>query len=302
MGEFDRYRGGSEKMYPSTYFGIFPPFPRDDRGFVAMSFDRQFDARWTNVIDPAIRAVSIGMDGPPLQPHRVDLRVVSDSILTEILDGIGRCRVFVADITSIGSIDGRAVRNANVLYEVGLAHAVRLPEEVILFRSDEQPLDFDITNVRVHRYDPDGSPEFARQLVTTTIFQSLREVDQKKSLMVRLAAETLDFDSWRLLLETYDTRIIRPPRHNSTGEVLDGIPVTRAIERLLEVGALRTVMGKEMRREVLGKPLEELVVYRITEMGDALAKYGRQQMGLSVPAPGDLAKVWKEWTSKRKRS
>ncbi len=119
-----------------------------------MSFDPSFDARWPHVLAPAVRAVLV--NDRPLDPHRVDLRRVSDSILTEILDGIARCRVFLADLTSFGEINGRAVRNANVMYEVGLAHAVRQPEEVLLFRSDDLDLLFDITNVRVHRYDPDG--------------------------------------------------------------------------------------------------------------------------------------------------
>lgn len=266
-------------MYPSTYFGLFPPFPRDDRAFVAISFDKQFDARWTNVIDPAIRAVPNGTDGPSLQPHRVDLRKVSDSVLTEILDGIGRCRVFVADITSIGTIDGRAVRNANVLYEVGLAHAVRLPEEVILFRSDDQPLNFDIANVRVHPYDPDGSPESARQLVTETIVQSLREVDQKKSLAVRRAAESLDFHSWDLLIEARGKGVVRQPRRDSMGAILGGLSSSDAMVRLLDIGALRTEINK-VTPEVLDHPLEQLVVYRITEMGNALLEYGAKQMGL----------------------
>jgi hypothetical protein len=75
---------------------MFPAFPRDHRVFVAMSFAEEFTARWENVIVPAVR--SIELDGSRLDPHRVDLRKVSDSVLTEILDGIARCRFFVADI------------------------------------------------------------------------------------------------------------------------------------------------------------------------------------------------------------
>jgi hypothetical protein len=131
-------------MYPAIFFGLFPPFPRDDRVFVAMSFDSRFDRRWNEVIVPAVRRICVrtGATETRLEPHRVDLRTASDSILTEILDGIGRCRAVVADITSIGHIEGRPVRNANVLYEVGLAHASRLPEEVIIFRSDRDALLF----------------------------------------------------------------------------------------------------------------------------------------------------------------
>jgi hypothetical protein len=113
-------------MYPANYFGLFPPFPREDKVFIAMSFDQRFEDRWTRVIGPAIR--NIRVNDVPLEPHRVDIRQISDSILTEILAGITNHRAIFADVTSLGSIDGRPLRNGNVMYEVGLAHALRLPE------------------------------------------------------------------------------------------------------------------------------------------------------------------------------
>src|SRR5438128_2587799 len=109
------------EMYPHTYMSLFPPFPKDNRVFVAMSFDSRFQPRWEKVLVPAIRLVE--RDDMSLEPHRVDLRKASDSVLTEILEGITRCRFFLADISVIGEIDGKPIRNANVLYEVGLAHA-----------------------------------------------------------------------------------------------------------------------------------------------------------------------------------
>jgi hypothetical protein len=154
-----------------------------------MSFEQRFNARWENVIVPAIKAVKFS--DRPLEPTRANLRITGDSILTEILESISRCRLFIADITTIGEIDGKPSRNANVFYEVGLAHASRLPEEVLLFRSDSRELLFDIANIRVHKYDPDGSPEAARKVVTDTIDESLREIDHKKRLAVKHAAESL---------------------------------------------------------------------------------------------------------------
>jgi len=119
-------------MYPAHFYGLFPAFPRNKTVFVAMSFDQQFDRRWTEVIEPAIQDIVI--DGTPLKAIRVNSRIVGDSILTEILSGIGTAQVILADISSIGTLDDRPVRNGNVMYEIGLAHATRLPEEVLLFR------------------------------------------------------------------------------------------------------------------------------------------------------------------------
>ena len=212
-------------------FGLFPPFPKDERAFVAMSFDPEFDARWKDVLTPAIRAVRV--TDVPLEPHRVDLRKAGDSILTEILDGISRCRVFLADITAVAEIHGCSVRNANVMYEVGMAHAVRVAEEVILFRSDDRDLIFDVANVRVHRYDPDGAPEAAREFVTDTILQCLREIDLKKALAVRQAAECLDYYSWMFLIKAASGKRLG---HKDNVNTWEG----RAISKLLDVGALRS--------------------------------------------------------------
>jgi hypothetical protein len=196
-------------VYPNTYLNLFPAFPRDHRVFVAMSFLPRFDARWEQVLAPAVRRVQL--NGTALEPHRVDLRKASDSVLTEILEGISRCRFFLADITVVGELDGRPVRNASVLYEVGLAHATRLPEEVALLRSDSKELLFDVMNVRVLEYDPDQNPEAARSIVADAIVQSLRELDLKKSLTVRRAAESLDVHSWFLLLEAASVGVIHHP-------------------------------------------------------------------------------------------
>lgn len=176
-------------MYPSSYFSLIPAFPRNARAFVAMSFDPRFDARWNKVLIPALGALL--HDEVPVQPFRIDLSRTSDAILTEILAAIGDSLVIVADITSTAELDGRAVRNANVLYEVGIAHAVRVPEEVVLLRSDQLRLDFDIAGVRVHSYDPDGDPDGATNFVTETVKASLTALSARKRTVLRVAAERL---------------------------------------------------------------------------------------------------------------
>jgi len=117
-----------------------------------MSFDAQFEARWRRVLSPGLGHLM--HNGVQVEPFRVDLSKASDAILGEILEAIGDSLVVVADTTATAELNGRAVRNPNVLYEVGIGHAVRLPEEVVLLRSDDLRLDFDIAGVRVHSYDP----------------------------------------------------------------------------------------------------------------------------------------------------
>ena len=83
-------------MYPLNLFTLFPPFPRNNRVFVAMSFNEAFRKRWDDVIGPAVG--SVRLNGIPLEPHRADMRKVSDSILTEILTEISECRLILADV------------------------------------------------------------------------------------------------------------------------------------------------------------------------------------------------------------
>lgn len=119
-------------MYPQTYLSLFPAFPRSSQAFVAMSLADSFLPRWERVLRPALGRIS--SHGVPLVPFRVDISKSSDAILTEILQAISDSTVIVADLTAVGSLGDRPVRNSNVLYEVGLAHACRRPEEVVLFR------------------------------------------------------------------------------------------------------------------------------------------------------------------------
>ena len=170
-------------MYPANYVQLFPAFPRNPRVFVAMSFAPEFERRWEGVIAPAIRRVK--QDGVLLEPHRVDTRVVSDSILTEILDGITHDSFILADISTLHGNAASGQRNPNVMYEVGIAHALRLPEEVLLFRSDEAPLLFDVANIRVNRFDPDHDPEKAMDDVTRALVNAGNEVNLQRLATVK---------------------------------------------------------------------------------------------------------------------
>ena len=116
-------------MYPLNFFNLFPPFPRENTIFVAMDFDNRFDNRWEKVIKPAIENTT--HEEKPLKSYRVDMGKGSDSILTEILLGISRCQLFFADLTTMGYLEKKAIRNGNVMYKIGIVQAVRLPEEQI---------------------------------------------------------------------------------------------------------------------------------------------------------------------------
>jgi hypothetical protein len=270
-------------LYPAQFFHLFPAFPRSDTTFVAMSFHDAFAARWKSVLAPAIKLVNV--NGSRLTPVRVDARKVSDSILTEILDGIGRSRVVVADITA-QELGGTSVRNGNVMYEVGLAHATRLPEEVLLFRSDDARLLFDVAQIRVNRYDPDGNPETARQQVADSIVAALRELELRRHRAVEQAASQLDYPSWMLLVEAQQGDGIAHPTRATMGQVLGAIERADAIARLLDLGAIEArfveVTVAALGIDGPGSP-GDIMKYRATPFGHALAQYGFHALGLAKP-------------------
>lgn len=236
-----------------------------------MSFDSRFVPRWENVIKPAIQSISIR--DMQLNPLRVDARVVGDSILTEILQGIGLAQVVFADITSIGSLDGRPTRNGNVMYEVGIAHAVRLPEEVLLFRSDNDSLLFDTANVRVNSYNPDENPEESKHAVAEAIRQALREVDLRRHLAVRAAADALDYPSFELLAECKAAADLMHPKRKTMGDTLAAISRESAIQRLLMSGLLRAkpyLPSEADLQTFMDGPASSIIRYEITGFGAAV--------------------------------
>ena len=78
-------------MYPANFFGLFPPFPKEETVFVAMSFADEFRPRYENVIAPGITEMGF-------EPAIVNAREISDSIITEILTGISNSRLVFADV------------------------------------------------------------------------------------------------------------------------------------------------------------------------------------------------------------
>lgn len=265
-------------MYPHHYLGLFPPFPREHKIFVAMSFAPQFRSRWEKVISPAIRSVRV--DDRPQQPHRVDASQISDSILTEILGGISNDRLIIADLTTIGSVAGEAVRNGNVMYEVGLAHAVRLPEEVLLFRSDSDNIPFDIANVRVNHYEPDGDPGSAKSQVSEAIVKAIREIDLKRHIAVKKAVQSLDFLGWSVLAQACTKGGVRHFETGTVAKSLTNNPRNATIARLLELGALATDWTTSIEetgggeRRIDATPSDDkFFIYKPTAFGMALYRH-----------------------------
>lgn len=231
-----------------------------------MSFDPRFEHRWKTVIAPGALAAG-------LQAFRVDVPKASSSIPTDILRGIAQSRLVLADLTPL---DGH--RNGNVMYEVGIAHASRQPEEVLLFRSDTDHLLFDVATIRVNLYEPDRDPEAARGAVTEAIRWALSEVDTLRALAVQSAAAALDHPTTVILMQCHSEGGLKPLKVVTAGEALSATRWAPALSRLLELGLIQTDWREMTTEEAASSHpwtqiAENLARYRLTPFGAAVAKY-----------------------------
>jgi DNA-binding transcriptional ArsR family regulator len=177
-------------------------------------------------------------------------------------------------------------RNANVLYEVGLAHAVRQPQEVLLFRSDRDRLLFDLSTVRVNAYDPDRDPMAARRVVGEAVDTALKEVDLRRSLAVERAASALDLTSLEMLLTAKLPDGYQHPELDTVGQVLSTIGELQSLSRLLDAGLVRVEYldfpSKGKGYEQLRKVARERARYRATPLGRATIEEAMHRLGDSV--------------------
>jgi hypothetical protein len=238
-----------------------------------MSFDTKFDNRWKNVIEPAIKEVG-------LYPYRVDQKTISDSIITEIITGISKCRLFFADVTTLAHCEDRVFRNENVLYEVGIAHSRRLPEEVVLFRSDDDRLLFDLANIRVNPYNPDEKPTESKKLVKEALYSAIKEIDLQKHHSIKYAVESLTYDGVQFILDlAINDNKLKLYRIKSTILASGGLAMRSvSIQHLISLGVL-SIKYPELESGVL-KPDDKKYEYTLTSFGKIVAEVVADKYGL----------------------
>ena len=120
--------------------------------FVIMPFSAGFERIFTDLIRPAL---------PGYEVIRADSRLHQQNILRSVVEGIHAADLVIADVTGT---------NANVMYELGAAHALRKP--AVMMSQSIDGLPFDLRSYLVQAYDSDG-PQ-AQAFLTR-----LREIGEK---------------------------------------------------------------------------------------------------------------------------
>jgi hypothetical protein len=257
-----------------------------------MQFSRM-EERWEKVIQPAIRRIEL--NSQPLEPFRVDNRQVSDSILTDILAGISQSVLVFADITALDELNKTPIRNANVLYELGLAHAVRLPEEVVIFRSDSHPMLFDLATIRVNSYAPESDPETSIEKLSNALINAIKESDGRSRHVVKSLVGRLDVRAMRILIAANSGEAVHEPEQITAGQALGLLATRQAIHRLLEHGLIYAELVNWTQEALLAadpNATKLTASYRITPLGKAVAVECISQWGFDQPNVREtLAKI-----------
>ena len=250
-------------MHPNTYLQALWRSETKPQVFVAMSFEQRFSRRFEDVIKPSIEAELL--DGQKLAAYRVDNSLTGDSILTDIVDGIAHSALFLADVSVIdeGRFAELPIRNGNVMYEVGLALACRLPSEVLLIRDDRKKFLFDVSTI------PHITIDFSdNELAIKTLRAALldRLTESRKLFDARVMIALKGFTPYELEILEYLSKLA-PNEAADYSVAISGanqlnIPTERAISALLLKGCIEASMRSE----------NGAIYYAATHFGRKVAK------------------------------
>lgn len=135
-----------------------------DTCFVMMPFGEWMDTYYREVFVPAIKEAG-------LEPVRADELFSTGSVIEQIWEQIARAKVLLADLTG---------KNANVFYELGLAHAAQKPVVFTTGNLDDVP--FDLRHLRVAAYDV-RDPAWGEKLkATLAVYLKAAKADPTKSV------------------------------------------------------------------------------------------------------------------------
>jgi hypothetical protein len=258
-------------MYPKVYIDLFRPFERAVEVFVAMPFSSEFETRWKDIFEPAIVACN-------LKPYRTKEVLVSDSIPINILEGISRAKLLLFDISN----EKEDRPNSNVMYELGIAHAIRLPEEVIILRDDlSESSPFDIRHLRWNAFSTQNAKK-SQNTVKRLIKNAEKQIDLTRDIMVRSVCSSLDIDMFSFLevvrgnVNTgFDLCPFDPDRKGLYGLVHKDCSeedLRRIARDLINLKIIKSAMPIPLSKKIYGVQPE----YYFTEFGKAILAVTRK--------------------------
>jgi hypothetical protein len=242
-----------------------PAKAKKEKCFVIMPFGGYFDTYYDDVYIPAIEAAG-------LEPRRADDIFRPSPIINDIWELTKEAKIILADLSK---------RNANVFYELGMAHALSKP--AILVTESLADVPFDLQSLRVLVYNKD-EPDWGTDL-SERIEKAIKEVlasPQSSVLPTFLSSKDThsvsqiskrDIDIIRLRQEVAALRSeFLEPRSSRERARIDigpveakdrirsyldrGMPIDMIIERVSRFGPPRLWVQREVEKAVASRKVE----------------------------------------------
>jgi hypothetical protein len=162
-------------IYPADFFGSKATARMMGYCFVLIPFKEEMREVYEIVRD--------ALEAPPwnFTCRRADDFMRGGHILTTVLQGIADSEIIIADLTGL---------NGNVLYELGIAHMAKRPEEMLLLTQDLRSIPFDLQSFRAIEYTQ--SIQGGRKL-QEDLHRALREITKPVHPFVLKTGETYRF-------------------------------------------------------------------------------------------------------------
>jgi hypothetical protein len=135
--------------------------------FVLMPDELKTNRIYDSIIKPVVESRGLTCD------RAEDLKT-NNAIIQDIVEGIYKARFLIADITDY---------NINVIYEIGVAHAMKKEVIMIYEISEHEPdFPFDIKHIRALGYpsDPSGGMKLQKDLESTIDYVMTKTISQAR--------------------------------------------------------------------------------------------------------------------------
>jgi hypothetical protein len=166
--------------------------------FVVMPFHSLFETEYERVIRPAIEEAG-------LECVRGDEIYTEQAIVQDIWKSIRQSRVVVAELSG---------RNPNVMYEIGLAHAIGKP--IVLITRNQEDVPFDLRALRYIYYDP-NNPFWGEDL-RSELTKIIHKVLETPTLAAHLGGITV-----QAILPEAPKQPLSPTREDASGVDFSGV-------------------------------------------------------------------------------
>jgi DNA-binding CsgD family transcriptional regulator len=208
---------------------------KEDFCFSIMPFKGYFNDYYSKIYSIAIKEAG-------LQPLRADDIYTPGTIINDIWESIQKSKVILADLTQ---------QNANVFYELGLAHASVKP--VILISETIEDIPFDLRALRIILYDK-NVPDWG-SILKENIIKAIKDTIEAplKTILPTFLNVTKDktsvTESEKILLELKSDieslkRGQETSKNKSVDYTLDGVEIQ--ILKLISQGLPQNEIGKEL--------------------------------------------------------